>query len=245
MIKIINENTPFPSFDDGVFSLRQRAFFNSYGTDCAVFITWVQTDEDGFITAVITSFSGDITLALSDRADFDEINEFIRVIGFSSIFLNKKYSCYFSSEKKQIGRIMELKRELPKTDFIFCEPDYKAIFNLICDNESASFSDWFTDISLRIRHNTALADTYTADGKTVACAFCLAKTESDALLGSVKTDEKYRKKGIGTLLVTRLCSYLQHSGLNVYLCREENKNEDFYSRIGFENCGEWTSIKNE
>jgi predicted GNAT family acetyltransferase len=64
-----------------------------------------------------------------------------------------------------------------------------------------------------------------------------------ALIGSVKTDEKYRNKGFGTLLVTRLCSYLQQNGFEVYLCREENKNTDFYSHIGFSDCGEWTSIK--
>lgn len=245
MIKLLNENTPFPSTDDGVFSLRQRAFFNAYGVNQKFFSVWHQTDKNENVTSVITSLSGDITLALTDKSDFEEINEFLRAVGSSSIFFNKKYSDYFSFGNKTSGKIMKLKNELPKTDFTFTEPDYKAVFNLLFENNEVSFPDWFTDVSHRIRHDTALADTYILDGRTVACAFCQAKANNKALIGSVKTDEKYRKKGIGSLIVTRLCSYLQQNGFEVYLCREENKNEKFYNRIGFADCGEWTNIKNE
>ena len=245
MIKLLNENTPFPLFDDGVFSLRQRAFFNSYGTNAAFFQSWIQTDENKTVTAVITSLSGDVTLALCENADFEEINEFLAVIGFSSVFLNREYSKCFPSGKKQNGIIMKLEKKLPKTDIEFKEPDFRSVFNLLFNDENVSFSDWFTDVTLRIRRGTAYADTFILDGKTVACAFCQATDGKSALIGSVKTDEKYRNKGIGTLLVTRLSSYLQNKGLKVYLCREENKNKDFYSQIGFKNCGEWTSIKNE
>ena len=245
MIKLLNENAPFPLFDDGVFSLRQRAFFDAYGAGEKFFSVWIQTDEKEDVTAVITSLSGDVTLALSDESDFEEINEFLSVIGFSSVFLNRAYSDYFSFGKKQNGKIMKLERELPETDFNITEPDYKAVFNLLFEDENVSFPDWFTDTSHRIRHGAAIADTVTLDGKTVACAFCQAKAENKALIGSVKTDKAYRNRGLGTLTVTRLCSYLQQNGFEVYLCREENKNKNFYSQIGFSDCAEWTSIKNE
>ncbi len=245
MIKLLNENTPFPSLDDGVFSLRQRAFFDAYGAGEKFFSVWVQTDENEKMTAVISSLSGDVTLALKEEADFEEINGFLKAIGFSSIFLNKKYSDFFPLEKKQTGKIMKLEKVLSETYYIFPEPDYKAVFNLLFEENEVSFSDWFTDISHRIRHGSAIADTVVENGKTVACAFCQAKSGCDALIGSVKTDKNYRNKGFGTLTVTRLCSYLQKNGFRVYLCREENKNKDFYSRIGFIDCGEWASIKNE
>jgi len=244
MIKLLNENAPFPFFEDGVFSIRQRAFFDSYGASAKFFSTWVQTDEENGTTAVITSLSGDITLSLCDRADFEEINEFLGVIGFSSIFLNNSYASFFPFEQIETGSIMELKKTLPECDFSPCEPDYKAVFDLLFENEKeVSFSDWFTDISLRIRRDTAVPDVFVIDCETVACAFCQAKTKTGALIGFVKTDKKYRKKGIGTLLVTRLCSFLQQNGLKIYLCREKNKNKEFYSRIGFEDCGEWASVK--
>ena len=82
-------------------------------------------------------------------------------------------------------------------------------------------------------------------GSTAACAVCVAKTDKAALIGFVKTAAEYRNKGIGTEIVKRLCAFFQNGGRQVYLCREENKNELFYSRIGFENCGEWMTAKNE
>lgn len=245
MIKLLNENAPFPVLDDGVFSLRQRAFFDAYGAKERFFTVWVQTGENETVTAVITSLSGDITLSLADEADFEEINEFLRVVGFSSIFFNKRYSCHFNLQKSESGKIMELKKELPKTNHVFEEPDYKAIFDLLFSENEISFSDWFTDISYRVRHSAAIVDEIKVDNKTVACALCQAMTDKKALVGSVKTDENYRNKGYATRLVTRLCATLQQRGLEVFLCRENNKNKDFYSRIGFIDCGEWVSIKNE
>lgn len=245
MIKLLDENTPFPLLDDGVFSLRQRAFFDAYGLSEHFFSVWVQTDEKESTVSVITSLSGDVTLSLSDGADFEEINEFLAVIGFSSLFFNKKYSDFFSFGKREYGKIMELRRQLPVCEVTFSEPDYRAVFDLLFNENEASFSDWFTDISFRVRRSKALIDEIRVDGKTVSCALCQAMTDKKALIGSVKTDKNYRNRGFASTLVTRLCSFLQQKNLQVFLCRENNKNEVFYSRIGFENCGEWMSIKNE
>lgn len=243
MIKFLNENAPFPLLDDGVFSLRQRAFFDSYGVTTDFFFCWVQTDENGHVTAVITSLSGDVTLALKEEADFEEISEFLNVIGFSSIFFNKKYAPFLPFETGETGKIMVLEKTLTETDYTPIEPDYRGIFRLLFENGNVSFPDWFTDTSHRLRHGTALADFEKKDGKTVACAFCQAMADGRALIGSVKTDEEYRKNGIGTRLVSRLSAYLQQRGFEVFLCRKENENRDFYSRIGFCDCGEWVSVK--
>ena len=245
MIKLLDENTPFPSLNDGVFSLRQKAFFNSYGVKAPFFMTWVQTDENEDESAVITSLSGDVTLALSGRADFDEISGFLSAVGFSSVFFNKKYASRFAFENGESGKIMKLEKELPETEVFFDEPDYKAVFGLLFENGGVSFPDWFTDLSLRARKGFAYILTHKENGKTVACALCQATDEKSELIGSVKTDREFRNKGIGTFLVTKLCAFLQKENKTVFLCRDENKNEDFYSRIGFKNCGEWMSIKNE
>ena len=245
MIKLLTENSVFPDFDDGIFTLRQRAFYNSYGTFASFFMTWAQTDESGKITAVITSLSGDVTLSLSDEADFEEIRQFLFATGFSSIFLNKKYARFFPSDRFDDGKIMELHKALPYKELTFDEPDYKAVYGLVFNENEISFSDWFTDISFRVRRNTAYIHAFKDGENTVACALCSALDGKSALIGSVSTKEDYRFKGIGTSLVTELCAFLQKKDLSVFLCRENNKNKDFYSRIGFDDCGEWMSIKNE
>jgi ribosomal protein S18 acetylase RimI-like enzyme len=245
MIKLLTENAPFPSFSDGVFSLRQRAFFDSYGVGVPFFMTWIQTDKNGETTAVITSLSGDVTLSLSGKSDFEEIREFLFAVGFSSVFFNNDYSSLLSFENCQTGKIMELKKRLPKSEISFDEPDYRGVYNLIFEKEDVPFSDWFTDMSLRVRRKTALIHVFKDGDKTVSSVICQFVDEKSALIGSVYTKEEYRNKGIATKTVTELCAFLQQMNLSVFLCRENNKNKDFYSRIGFIDCGEWASVKNE
>jgi predicted GNAT family acetyltransferase len=115
---------------------------------------------------------------------------------------------------------------------------------LIFESEEASFGDWFTDLAHKIRRGCADITTKRVDGRTVACAACVAKTDTAALIGFVKTAADYRRRGYGAELVKSLCAFLQSGGRQVFLCREENKNEKFYSQIGFADCGEWMTAKN-
>ena len=244
MISLFKKDTPFPAISDSVFSLRQRAYYNVYGTEQPFFMLWLQTNEAGETVSVISSLSGDVTLALTEKSDFDEIVSFLSAIGYSSIFLNNSFAGRFNFGKREAGKIMRLEKRLEERKITFSEPDYKAIFDLLFKEEEASFEDWFTDLSHKKRHSGAEIHTC-FDGKTlVSCAVCVAMTENEALLGSVKTRENYRKRGFGTKTVTELCSFLQGKGKDIFLCREENKNKEFYSRIGFADCGEWMSIKN-
>lgn len=234
----------FPEFEDGVFSLRQEAYFNAYGTDTPFFMLWTQK-KCGETVAVISSLSGDVTLSLCKDADFDEIKTFLYAIGFSSVFYNAEYGNFLRFKSVEKGKIMRLEKTVSAEKTVSTEPDYKAVFDLVFETDEVSFGDWFTDLAHKIRRGSADIVTKTVDGKTVACAVCVAKTDKAALIGSVKTDEKYRNNGYGTELVTTLCSSLQEVGRQVYICREEDKNNGFYVRLGFADCGEWMTAKNE
>ena len=234
----------FPEFEDSVFSLRQKAYFNAYGASTPFFMLWSQK-KSGETVAVISSLSGDVTLSLSENSDFDEIESFLYAIGFSSVFYNAEYEGLLRFANAEKGKIMRLEKTVSAEKPDFSKPDYKAVFDLLFEKGEASFGDWFTDLAHKNRHGSADIVTKTVNGKTVAVAVCIAKTDKAALIGSVKTDREYRNNGYGTKLVAELCSYLQESGRQIFLCREENKNREFYLRLGFADCGEWITAKNE
>lgn len=72
--------------------------------------------------------------------------------------------------------------------------------------------------------------------KIVTSAVLSSIYKSDAVLTGVKTDEKFRRQGFAGEAVKYLCSCVSGS---VYLMREDGKNENFYSEIGFKNIERW------
>lgn len=237
--KVKDDVLPFLKKD--IFGIRIEANFNAYGTGQKFLIFWEQRDLNGSVTAVISSLDGDVTLYLSETADFEEINEFLFAVGAKTVFLDTRYDKYFSFRVKENGIIMKLNSNLSCSQKTEDETDFKKLFNLIFDKDNkVDFSFWFTDLSHKIRHGAADIKVLKIDGEPVACALAVFMTEEAALLGAVAVKEKYRLKGFGTLVVSALCEKMQKESKEVFLCRENNKNEEFYCRMGFENCGEWT-----
>jgi predicted GNAT family acetyltransferase len=64
---------------------------------------------------------------------------------------------------------------------------------------------------------------YCHDGRVIACAEALVRSESAASIGQVFTDEKYRGHGFAKILVRHISETLIRQGLDVvYIVNEEN-----------------------
>ena len=217
-----------------LFSIRILALLKSYGTSYN-FATFYRQIIDGKITAVISKLDNDITLALNDGFDNAELVRFFCITGHSSILCPNEFQF---GAKYDEGAIMQTnkKMNLPTVEATVDEyPKLMDLYNFI-DYENQDFKSWYVDISHRVRHNTAKAYTLNVDGFIVSSGILSSIYDNTAVLSAVRTQEEFRNMGYASFLVSYICNDVKGS---VYLMREANINESFYSRLGFENTGIW------
>lgn len=217
-----------------LFSIRILSLLKSYGTSYN-FATFYRQIIDGKITAVISKLDNDITLALDGDFDDAELVRFFCITGHSSILCPNEFQF---GAKYDEGAIMQTnkKMNLPTVEAIVDEyPKLMDLYNFI-DYENQDFKSWYVDISHRVRHNTAKAYTLNVDGFIVSSSILSSIYDNTAVLSAVRTQEEFRNMGYASFLVSYICNDVKGS---VFLMREANINESFYSRLGFENTGIW------
>lgn len=217
-----------------LFSIRILELLKSYGTSYN-FATFYRQIIDGKITAVISKLDNDITLALDGDFDNAELVRFFCITGHSSILCSNEFQF---GAKYDEGAIMQTnkKMNLPTVEATVDEyPKLMDLYNFI-DYENQDFKSWYVDISHRVRHNTAKAYTLNVDGFIVSSSILSSIYDNTAVLSAVRTQEEFRNMGYASYLVSYICNDVKGS---VFLMREANINESFYSRLGFENTGIW------
>ncbi|MBR6531764.1 MAG: GNAT family N-acetyltransferase [Clostridia bacterium] len=247
MVKCVEKgDNSFLSFcDRDVFGTRIKAYFNCYSTDYDFVKFWVQTDDDGNITAAISRVDGDMTLS-AGNADFEELLQFIKIVGFTTVQCNRAVSEHFTSDETLWGYVVEFK-EKTQTNEISLKKDFelKEIYNIIKAENLTGVGDylpWLSDTSFRINRNTAKPLLSEIDGNNVGCAMVLFRTDKAALLGAVATVPEYRGRGVARALVTRLANEELTEGRRTELLCKADSIVDFYKSIGFTVTDEWSLI---
>lgn len=235
MIKKIERENEFDGYTKkDLYSVRIKALLGAYGTayDFAVF--YKQLNSDGEITGIISKLDGDFTISMNN-ADKAELAEFICVIGYNSCLCDGLGDC-IDCYDEGIIMVSDRKTEynLPYTE-IDEYPKLMDLFNFQ-DYEKADFEAWYVDISHRIRHGTAKAYSVNVNNEIVSSGIFSSIHNNDAILTSVNTAPEFRRMGYGSVLVSHMICDVSGS---VFLMREKNKNENFYSRLGFINTGKW------
>lgn len=239
MIKKIENTSEFDSYTKtDLYSIRIKALLNAYGTDYDFAVFYRQISENGEITAIISKLDGDFTISMKN-AEKAELAEFISVIGYNSCLcedLGDSINCY----DEGVIMVSDRKTEysLPYTD-IDEYPKLMDLFNFQ-DYDKADFESWYVDVSHRIRHGTARAYSVNVNNEIVSSGIFSSIHNNNAILTSVNTSPEFRRMGYGSVLVSHMMCDV--SG-RVYLMREKNKNEHFYSRLGFVNTGKWRLYK--
>lgn len=239
MIEIIENETDLSSWDvDDIYSVRIFSLLKSYGTKYN-FAKFYRQVIDGKITAVISSLDNNLTLALNDGFDNEEIVRFLCVNGYSTLLCDEKLAL---SSRFDEGDVMvcSSKFDASFTDAVVDEyPKLMDLYNFI-DYEGQDFKAWYVDISHRVRHKTAKAYTLKLNETIIASGILSSIYNDNAVLTAVQTMPEYRNMGYGSALVSYICSDVSK---NVYIMREQGRNENFYSRLGFKNIGKWRMYK--
>lgn len=237
MISLTNGlNLPFGNFTDEFLITKIKANLLSYGTDCGFLDLWCQT-VDNSPTAIICRFEQSVILVADPTADFNEIKEFLEVIGFKNLqaepfileksgFEYTEYELIFKTAKKG-GLLPEM-------------PNIRAVYEILYGEENphiarADFEGFYVDLCHRIRHNTAAA---VLNEKAVCVASHI--TDTAAVISGVATKKESRKAGLGSIALNELSDSL--NGRKVFAAAESSV-LPFYIKNGFEKCGK-TAIYN-
>ncbi len=105
------------------------------------------------------------------------------------------------------------------------------------------FEAWYVDVSHRVRHGCCRIVGLREQGSPYACAMTTAECDGGALIGAVATLPQGRGKGAASANVLTLAHSLMNEGRRVYLSPKNEHAHALYTRIGFEDCGGWGSLR--
>lgn len=239
MIKKIENCNELNGFDKiDIYSVRIMSLLNAYGTSYDFAAFYKQVNDHGKITAILSKLDSDITIS-NIECDFEELIEFIEVIGYTSCLCSRLdgYSRHYdsgvvmSANKKSYITVLNAEIDhYPKLMDLFSFDDY----------DKSDFEVWYVDVCHRIRHNCAKAYSLNVNDEIISSGMFSSIYKDNAILTSVKTAPEFRQMGYGSALVSEMVNDVKGT---VYLMREKDKNESFYKRLGFENIGIWRMYK--
>ncbi len=230
MISLINGSVlPSVSFADDFLTTKIEANLLSYGNKTDFLYVWYQ--QSGVdITALLCKFEQSIIIVADASADFDEIKEFLNVVGFKNLqstpfVLNKLGFDY--NEYQVVFKMAEKGGTLPPM------PSIKTVYEILYGEENphikkVDFEGFYVDLCHRIRHVTAAA---VLNESAVCVASHITKTK--AVISGVATNKNARNMGLGSLALNELLKSLD--GRKIFAAAE-NSVVPFYIKNGFTKC---------
>lgn len=233
-----------------LYSTRIKALLKAYGSYNGLIDVWYQKEDS--VTAYIVRYGGEFVADVLPGADVEEIVNLCKLVGGTALLCRPVYG----KDTGILGAVMCANASLLCSES-FCGADYSFTFDVNLsdyysllsqcngdDFKAILYEDFVADISHRIRKNTARLLGCYFENKLVSCAAATAVYKSGAVVAGVATLQNYRRKGLATAVVTRLCESLFDSGVeNIYLQRDKNKNYRLYSNIGFNDVGTFQQIE--
>lgn len=217
------EKQPLPSFK-GIAFMQTACLKTAFEGSALSPDIWVQRVADR-VSAVISRWGGRLYIS-TDNADFDELKEFISVVGFSEIFSEKQTALSLGfAPNKEFSVLKRLCRKTAQSDPI---PPLKELYGGLKSGEDGdislpSFEDFAADVSHRLRHSggVAILEEYGA-----ALGFC---SPFGGIVNGIAVKKEYRGQGLGKSLLDNLCSAI---GGEIYVATSSNTAK-FYIKNGF------------
>ena len=185
---------------------------------------WVQT-ENGRTTAIISRFGGRVNLTYMG-GDKAEIKDFLNVIGFSELFLEKSSALALGFDN--FSSFTVLKKETVRQKELPAIPSLKELYSALLEGKDKdislpSFEAFAADVSHRLRHGkgAALLEDFGA-----ALCFC---SDSFGIISGISVKKNLRGKGLGTKLLKDVCDCLNG---DIFALTNENTAQ-FYIKNGF------------
>ncbi len=235
MIEKIETPEAFDSWTKrDVFTVRILSLLKSYSTKYH-FCTFYRQIVDGKVTAIMSRLDGNFTMSVEDDCDVEELVHFFCVSGYKTILCTDRF---ILSPRYEQGEIMisSAKRDSMLECATLDEyPKLMDLYNFV-DYDEQDFKAWYVDISHRIRYKTAKAYALVVLDEIIASGILSSIIDNYAILTAVRTRDEFRRMGYGSALVNAICFDVKGY---VYIMRDEGVNEEFYTKLGFENIGKW------
>lgn len=226
-----------------VFGTRIKAYLCVYGNNLTTALFYTQ-ESDGVVTAAVCKVFEDVTVCCSDNADFEELSQFLKFLGFKSLLCDKGIREKLGIPVNSSGSVMRFlkpSREIRKRDGLIKSADadfeYKKVYSLLkeCEFELGEYGEWLSDIALRTKKGVTNTVCIVDKDRVVSTASALFITDDAVYLGAVATNPEFRGKGGAGDLVLSLCDMSKRVNI---LCKEHRVS--FYESLGFYKDGEWS-----
>lgn len=237
MISLVTDNCALvlPK-EEGFIETKILSNFYSYGVSYPFCLFW-QGENQGKITSLICKFENTVFLSCNGYADYEELREFLDVIGNSSVQAEKENlnRLNFKKYKKYVCLLADEKTDT--TDFGLCfSPSLKKVYDILFEKREVNlkqtdFEGWYADLSHRIRRERALAVT----GDDISAAVVSHISDTSAVISGVAVTESRRKSGVGTRLINGVVKKLE--GKKIYTATDRNTAK-FYIKCGFKEITE-------
>lgn len=246
MLRLISEDRikAVLDFCDGdAIATRVGAYLRAYRTEMDFAMFWEQM-TDGKITSAVSKIDGDMTVCISGETDFDELSEFIRVIGFNTLFSQAETFRYLSLDCVH-GDILKFIGESEKSETVALTVEPKTLYELTCRVNKTEMLDskylpWLSDFTFRQRRDMLRAVGIFKDDKLVSCAMTSAETADSAIISGVATDEAHRRQGFAKSCVMTLADILKTLNKeSIFVMTETEVRTKYYENLGFVKTGEW------
>ena len=212
------------------------AFKYKIGSDNA----FKQLNDNGDITALLSSVDGNFTLITTESTDYEELKDFLGLCGCNCVVSDvplsaspKSYSLYKfcgNEEMENTQKFISLGKDSTMND-------YRKFYSLLFSDEQSDFYLWYCDFSKKIVNNDAKAICLNQGENLVSIATVPLIYKNTAIISGVYTLKDFRNKGYSRLTIYKLIEELKKENITeIYLWCEKHL-EDFYNKLGFEKVG--------
>ena len=235
--------------DGDLLGTRIACYCLSYGFEYDFLSIWYD-DSKGCVETVIAKFYDCITVK-SESDDIQEVADFIKMIGFTSL------ECDFRLSKKLGFEACDIKK-----GYVFNgiaenlgaenlgEEHYKALYDLVSLNIPGSFNStkeaylsFLSDLTYKSRRGLARCKGIVIDGKLVSSVITAAETSNCALLSAVASDADLRGRGLGKKTVLTIADELIKENKKIFVIALNKSAEGFYEKLGFRYCRDIAIIR--
>ena len=175
--------------------------------------------------------------------DREELISFIKFISPEYILLSENLSKEINGAIYEKGEILILEKE-GEVKTVTNDPEI-SLFELADffkkENMIENEESFISDTAFVLSKNLCAFEAIKMDGKIISAAFSNKITPFSAVINIVATAKDYRGKGFGFKVTQSLKNKL--SGRNLFVFKEKDKNNGFYSKLSFKYSDNFITIK--